>query len=114
MSEDADVAAVATLLADDTARGILAETSVEPMSAATLAARLEVSQPTIYRRIQDLEACNLISQRTQLDPEAGHHKQVYAANLNHLRIDLADGEMTLRIERPESMADAFTRLVEGL
>jgi DNA-binding transcriptional ArsR family regulator len=114
VSGDPDLAAVAALLADDAARGILAATSTEPMAASTLADRLDVSQPTVYRRLEELRACDLVTERTRPDTDAGHHHKVYAATLEGLHVDLTDGEFELRLDRREGMSDAFTRLIEQM
>jgi DNA-binding transcriptional ArsR family regulator len=105
---------VAGLLADETARAILTATSHEPMSASTLTERCDASGPTVYRRLQRLEDCGLIVERTEIDPDGGHHRQVYAPNLRRVTVELDDGAFEIRIERPEDMADRFTRLIEGI
>ncbi|WP_276273866.1 winged helix-turn-helix domain-containing protein [Haloarcula litorea] len=115
MSEDAPaVETVAELLADETARTILTETSQQPMSATSLKERCAASGPTIYRRLERLREADLLVERTRPDPEGGHHRTVYAPNLDRVTVVLADGDLTVRIDRDERMADRFTRLVEGI
>lgn len=51
MSEEGpDLAAIASLLEDETVREILTQTSLEPMSARRLKEHCDASGPTIYRR----------------------------------------------------------------
>jgi DNA-binding transcriptional ArsR family regulator len=114
VSEDATVERVAALLEDETVRTILTETSVTPMSATELSERCPASQPTIYRRLDDLRALDLIDERTRPDPDEGHHRQVYVPTLDHVRVDLRDGTLEATVARREDMADRFTRLVEGM
>ena len=114
MSEECDVETIGSLLEDPTVRTILTETSREPMSATTLSERCTASQPTVYRRLEDLRECELLVERTQPDPEGGHHRTVYTTNLRRIAVDLEDGTLHLRIERREDMADRFTRLIEGM
>lgn len=114
MSEESDLEAVAALLDDETARTILTETSVEPMSANALTDRCEASQPTVYRRLEDLRERGLLVEQTRPDPVGGHHRTVYATNLERVTVDLENGELTCRVHRREDAADRFTRLVEEM
>jgi DNA-binding transcriptional ArsR family regulator len=113
-ADDADVESVADLLADETVREILTRTSVEPMSASSLKDHCEASGPTIYRRLERLREADFLVERTRPDPEGGHHRKVYAPNLDHVRIDLDAGRLTVRIARQETMSDRFTRFVEDI
>lgn len=114
MSEERSIESIAAVLEDSTARTILAETSREPMSANTLSERCNVSEPTVYRRLEDLRACDLLVERTKLDTDRGHHRTMYATNLDRITVTLRDGEFTLKIDRQEDIADRFTRLIEGM
>lgn len=111
---DATVEAVATLLEDETVRTILTETSIQPMSASELRERCPASQPTIYRRLEDLRDLDLVTEQTRPDPEGGHHRKVYVPTLDHVRVDLEAGALEARVVRQEDMADRFTSLVEGM
>lgn len=114
MSEETDVEAVGSVLADPTARTILVRTSQEPMSVSTLEEHCEASDATIYRRLEDLRELDLVAERTRPDVEGGHHRTVFAATPRRITIDLADGRLECSIVRRENMADRFTRLVEGI
>lgn len=113
-AEEPDIETVAGLLEDQTVREILTMTSQEPMSASTLKDHCAASGPTIYRRLERLREVEFIVEQTRPDPEAGHHRQVYAPNLDRITIDLDDGRLSVRITRRERMADRFTRLIEGM
>lgn len=114
MSGDCDIEDIAALLEDATVRTILTETSVEPMSATTLSERCDASEPTIYRRLEDLRECDLIEERTRPDLSGGHHHKVYSPTLERVTVELQDGDLTLTLDRREDMADRFTRLIEGI
>lgn len=114
MSEGDEIERIAAVLEDRTARAILTETSEEPMSATTLSERCGVSEPTIYRRLEDLRECELLVERTKPDPDRGHHRTMYSTNFERLTVELRDGRLDLRIDRREDPADRFTRLIEGM
>ncbi|WP_115864403.1 ArsR/SmtB family transcription factor [Halorussus litoreus] len=114
MSEDDEIERLAAVLEDPTARTILTEASREPVSATTLSERCGVSEPTIYRRLDDLRECDLLVERTKLDPDGGHHRTMYSTNLEHITVALREGQLELQVKRREDPADRFTRLVEGM
>lgn len=114
MTEDCDVETIGALLENATARTILRRTSQEPMSARTLSEHCDASQPTVYRKLEELRECGLLVERTQLDPEEGHHRTLYATNLRRIIVHLDDGTLDLQIDRREDIADRFTRLIEGM
>ncbi|AXR78713.1 ArsR/SmtB family transcription factor [Natrarchaeobaculum sulfurireducens] len=114
MSEEIDLSTVLSVLDDEYARDILTHTSVEPMSASTLSERCDASLPTIYRRLERLEACRLVTEETELAPD-GNHYSVYTANLDRLELTLEDGAFDLELTyQEEDVADKFTRMWEGL
>lgn len=115
MSEDdPDIETVAGLLEDRTVREILTETSREPMSARTLKDHCDASGPTIYRRLERLREAEFVVEQTRPDPDGGHHRKVYAPNLDRITVDLEAGTLSIQITRREGMADRFTRLIEEM
>lgn len=115
MAEDSpEVASVAGLLEDQTVREILMLTSREPMSARSLKEHCDASGPTIYRRLERLREVEFVVEDTRIDPEDGHHRQVYKPNLDHIVVELNDGTLSVDVEHRESMADRFTRFVEEM
>lgn len=110
MSGDDGLGAVVELLDDETARTIQEETSVEPLSARELAERCDTSRQTVYRRLEQLEASELVEDRTRVR-EDGHHDTVYTATLERLSITLREGELRFDVERTSaSPADRLTDL----
>jgi DNA-binding transcriptional ArsR family regulator len=88
----------------ETARKILALTSVEPMSAQALAERTEESEPTIYRRLDVLEEYGLVSERTNTDAD-GNHYSVYETNLESVCFELKDGGFTIDVTYRNELVD---------
>lgn len=117
MSEDSELTAVLSVLNDEYARGILTATSQEPMSAKKLSEYCDASLPTIYRRIEELQECGLLAERTRPDPD-GNHYSVYTARLERFAVDLSDGEWAATVERTDAAeddpADRLTRMWEEL
>ena len=111
--EEPTLEAVVELLDDEHARTILTATSVDPLSAKELSERCDVSQATVYRRVERLTETGLVEERTR--PRAdGHHDTVYVATLDELSVRLRDGELEFDIERRgEDVADQLTRLWES-
>lgn len=112
-TDERDVAAITTLLADECARTILAETATEPMSADALSERCDVSPQTVYRRLDDLKEHDLVTEQTQLDAD-GHHRKVYSATLDQVVVDLSTDGFELQLTRRERMADQFTQFIEEM
>ena len=115
MSEVPDLPTVLAILDDEYARSILTETSVEPMSASTLSERCDASLPTIYRRIDRLKECQLVTEETEVAAD-GNHYSVYSANLDRLEISLEEDEFSFELayRDEEDVADKFTSMWEGM
>ncbi|KAA9399552.1 ArsR family transcriptional regulator [Haloarcula sp. CBA1130] len=123
VSEDPAVGDILDLLSDEYARDILAATSVKPMSAKQLADQCEMSQPTVYRRVEWLQEYGLIEEQTQIET-GGNDYSVFAATLSEFSLALADGDFETEIERAEppafpgqdeqDTADRFTKMWENL
>lgn len=89
---------------------ILETTSVEPHSKSELADKLDVSLPTVSRRIERLEDAALIQEQTRLRSD-GHHDSVYVAELDRFEVRLRDGSLEYNLERMErDMSDELERL----
>lgn len=97
------------LLGDEYAREILARTSQESMSAPELIDACDASERTIYRRLDDLQSLDLLTETMEIDPD-GHHRSVYAARLETIRVDLNDGRYEIRLQLEEDTADRFARM----
>lgn len=115
VSEDPSTEEIFALLDDEYARAILAQTSIEPMSAKTLSDRCDASLPTIYRRTERLVDCDLLAERTEIG-ESGHHYSIFEARLDTLTVEVDEGDISVNLDtgRADDPADRFTDLWEGI
>lgn len=114
MTGDSDVREIAALLEDEYAHAILIHTSTQEMSAPELSDACDASVSTIYRRIERLQAHDLLAEQLNFDRE-GHHYKTYTAQLERIEIELTEGKFEIKVTyRPEDAADRFTDLFEGL
>ena len=115
MADEPDPADVFALLDDEYARSLLAATSHESMTAPALSDECEMSLSTVYRRLEELEACGLVTAEVVPDPDGDHRKR-YEAQLDELLVSLDDGSFDVRLRttsQTAEFADAFTDLWEG-
>lgn len=113
MNEGPDPAAIAGLVEDDCARTILVVTQEEPMSVTELARRCEVSEPTVYRRLEDLLEYELVEESVSIDA-GGHHRNVYRATLDRVAFEIDAEGVAVDVSRRKRMADRFTDLVREM
>ncbi|WP_433631471.1 helix-turn-helix domain-containing protein [Halomicrococcus sp. NG-SE-24] len=112
MSGEPSPAELFALLDDEYARDILTKTSERPMSAQTLSTECDASLPTIYRRLNDLEASDMVEKRTRPDPD-GNHRAVYEATVERVEIDIVDGDLEVEVSARD-VADQFTQVWEDM
>lgn len=113
MSEDSDVGAFAAVIDDECSRSILAHAHDQYMSVSELADRCDVSEPTIYRRLEQLRELDLVVERTRPD-EQGHHFREFQTNLDSITIEVTDRGVEAHVSRREPMAKRLTKIVERL
>jgi predicted transcriptional regulator len=101
--------ALLALLGEKRVRQILAATSGEPMSAKALSEECDVALSTIYRRVEDMLAHDLLVERTEIEPDGSHHS-VYEANVDHLDVDIEDGSIEVSVHVREDAAQRFSRI----
>ncbi|ESS06390.1 MAG: helix-turn-helix domain protein [uncultured archaeon A07HB70] len=105
---------VYSLLDDEYARQILVETYEDTRSAAALSEACDASEATVYRRLDRLRDQNLVEGVQRIDPGGGH-REVYAARLSHVSVDLTAEGFDLDVDyADETAADRLTRLYEEL
>ncbi len=110
VDEDPDVADVVALLDDEHVRSILVATSAEPLSAKELGEHCDLSVSSIYRRVDELCDCALLTERTRPRRD-GHHETVYVSTLDRFELTIRDGELDWTIDRTESdPADELSRM----
>lgn len=102
-----------TIIGDKQARRILAATSEKPQSAKELSDNLELSLPTVYRRLELLHEVDLIDDQMQLADD-GNHYRVYECDFSSTVVSLNDGEFEVDIFRRESFAERLTDIWDDL
>lgn len=91
---------------DSLARRILVLASERPVSADDLAEQLDVSRPTIYRRVNALADYDLLTEQQQLDAD-GNHYQTVETTLKQIVFEIEDGGYNVSLEMRQSLADQF-------
>ncbi|ACV11621.1 transcriptional regulator, ArsR family [Halorhabdus utahensis DSM 12940] len=113
MDEKRPIEEVLDTIGDQHAREVLAAVSQSPKSAKQLSEELELSLPTVYRRLEILEEHELVSDQTSV-AEDGNHYKVYESNFESTVIRLEDDEYQVRIYRSENLPDRFSQLWDDL
>lgn len=102
------------LFGDDLARQILLLTSDTPLSADTLAETLDVSRPTIYRRVNTLIEYELLTKDLETDSD-GHHYAIFEPSIQSIRFTIDDGELEITVEMNDPSIDhQFEGFLDGL
>lgn len=112
MSDVDNPEALADLLGDDCVRTILVEAKREPCSAEELSDRAGVSEPTVYRRLEQLREYDLVTEDVEPVTD-GKNFSVYRTKLDGIELELTEDGFEITVSRREQMADRFTRFVEG-
>lgn len=113
MDDDQTIEEVLDTIGDTEARRVLAAVSRDSRSAKELGEELNLSLPTVYRRLEILQEHNLVTSRT-LVAENGNHYKVFECNFNSTVISLDDDEYNVRIYREDNLPDRFSDLWDDL
>ena len=113
MEDERSIEEILNTIGDQHARRVLAAISQDPKSAKDLAEEVDLSLPTVYRRIEMLKEYDLVKDRT-LVAEDGNHYKVYESNFESTVISLQDDEYKVRIYREENLPDRFSQLWDEL
>ena len=113
MDDERSIEEILNTIGDQHARRVLAAISQTPKSAKDLAEEVDLSLPTVYRRIEMLKEYDLVKDRT-LVAEDGNHYKVYESNFESTVISLQDDEYKVRIYREENLPDRFSQLWDEL
>lgn len=109
MSSDQHSDALLELLGEGRIRGVLAATSREPLSAKELSEGCDVELSTIYRRAEDMIEHDLLVEQTQIEPDGSHHN-VYEAHIDHLHVEIDEGDIDVSVHVREDAAQRFSRI----
>jgi IclR helix-turn-helix domain. len=114
VDENASVEEMLDTMGDNYARQILASLSEASRPAKELAEVCDISLPTVYRRLDQLETHNLVTSRTEVD-EDGNEFKLYECNFESTVISLDDEyEYNVRIYRRQNLPDRFSQLWDDL
>jgi DNA-binding transcriptional ArsR family regulator len=115
VDEERTIEEILDTIGDKKARAILAAISRNPLSAKKLSESLDLSLPTVYRRVELLQEHELLKTRTYVADD-GNHYDVYESNFDSTVIRLEDstGEYDIRIYRKENVPDWFAGLWNDL
>lgn len=97
---------VLDVFADSVARNTLVVANIQPVSANQLAETLDVSPPTIYRRIDPLVEANLLKERQRVDPDGNQHKE-YETVLEEVTVAIENDGYTVDIQVDRDLTDDF-------
>lgn len=112
MDED-DIGDVLDTLGDEHARDILVATDREPHSAKELSDACDLSLATVYRRIEQLQEYDLLTDHTLIADDGNHYK-VFECNFRSAMLALEEREYELKLYRHDSLPDRFGRLWDEL
>lgn len=108
-----DAENVFDLFGDAIVRHILVLASQKPMAADELAEHLDVSLPTVYRRVDTLANYDLLEEDVELT-EDGNHYTTYETTLRQVTFELESGGYNIDIKLRQPLVDQFEAFWEGL
>lgn len=104
MTDAWDPETVFDVFGSESARRIMALASDEPMTAEDLASALSVSQPTVYRRVDELLEYDLLTERDHIDDE-GNHYNTYVTTLDAVTFRVEDGSFVVDLQLERDVAE---------
>jgi predicted transcriptional regulator len=104
-----DATDLLSLLGDEYVQRILVATDAGPLAARELSEELDVARSTVYDRTERMVEHGLLVERTRIVEDGSHHS-VFEANVDHLDVEVVEGELQVQVERRESAAERFTNI----
>lgn len=104
---------VLDVFGDQVARAILVLASERPVGVPDVADRLDVSDPTVYRRIGPLVEANLLEERRCIDRDGNQHKE-YETILDEVTFSVENGSYTVDIQVDQDLTDDFESMWSDL
>ena len=98
---------------DSVARATLVIADGGPVSVKEIAEHLDVSNPTIYRRIEPLVDANLLEERRRIDTDGNQHKE-YVTILEEATFRIDDDSYTVDIQVDQDLTDDFESMWSDL
>ena len=111
--DEEPIESILDTIGDRRTRHVLASIAHESRSAKEIAEELDLSLPTVYRRIEELEEHDLVTGRTEIASD-GNHYRVFECAFESTVISLNDGEYEVQIFREGNVPDRFATLWDDL
>lgn len=97
---------VLDVFGDPVARATLVVANGGPVSVKEIAERLDVSDPTVYRRIDPLVDANLLRERRRIDEDGNQHR-VYETILDVATFEIDGDSYTVDVQVDQDLTDDF-------
>lgn len=101
-----DPATVFDVFGDELARRLLVLASDRPVAVDDLADQLDVSEPTVYRRVNTLLEYDLVSEHQEVADDGNHYKTFETA-LKRAAFEIEAGGYNIDLELRQSLVDQF-------
>lgn len=101
------------LFGDPVARATLVVANRGPVAVKEIADVLEVSEPTVYRRVDPLVEANLLAVSHRVDGDGNQHK-VYETVLDEVTLAIEDDGYVVDVTVEQGIADDFDDLWSDL
>lgn len=101
-----DPSNVFDVFGDRLARRLLVLASQRAAPADELADALDVSEPTVYRRLNELGEYDLVAEHQQIDAD-GHHYKTYETTLRQVTLEIDRGGYNVDLELRQDLVDSF-------
>lgn len=95
--------AILDALDDADCRTILRETA-QPMTANELSDMCDISQSTLYRKLELLSHASLVREQDTINPQGGRTTR-YERDFDNVMISMDDDEFSVTVDRPSRKAD---------
>lgn len=97
---------IVEVFSDEVSREIIAVASIQPLTAEEIADHLDVSAPTVYRRLNALVEYQLLREELHYDSN-GHQYRSFETTLKRISFDVEDGEIRVDVALNQDLVDRF-------
>ncbi|OYR58406.1 winged helix-turn-helix domain-containing protein [Halorubrum halodurans] len=96
-TEEPSTGKLLDLFGDEYTRRVFEAVSEQPRGGRAVAQAADVSRPTAYRRLNELQEAGLVTSECYVSPD-GHHRERFAASARHLSVSLDDGDIEATVD----------------
>lgn len=104
---------VLDLFGDSIARATLVIANDRTVAVKDLADEFDVSDPTVYRRIDPLVDANLLQEHVRLDQNGNQHKE-YETIIDEVTLSIDEDGYTVDLQIRQDLADDFESMLADL